>query len=68
MFNLTFICYYQSMDYLKKKLQHQNISKAYEELDTRIASGWYVETQDNKKSKQYKTSSIKFKVSKKFEK
>ena len=57
------------MDYLRKKLQHQNISKAYEELDTTIASGWYVETQDNtKKSKQYKTSQIKFKVSKKSKK
>tara|TARA_Y100000991_G_scaffold166889_1_gene128733 strand:- start:500 stop:670 length:171 start_codon:yes stop_codon:yes gene_type:complete len=56
------------MDYLKKKLQHQNISKAYEELDTRIASGWYVETQDNKKSKLYKTNKIRFKVSKKLKK
>ncbi len=53
------------MDYLKKKLQHQNISKAFDELDTRIASGWYVETNDQKKIKQYKTSKIKFKVSKK---
>ena len=56
------------MDYLKKKLQHQNISKAYEELDTRIASGWYVEDKDDKKSKQYKTSQIKFKLSKKAKK
>ena len=55
------------MDYLKKKLQHQNIAKAFEELETRIASGWYVETKDEKKSKQYKTSQIKFKVSKKSE-
>ena len=53
------------MDYLKKKLQNQNISKAYEELDTRIASGWYVETKDDKKVKQYKTNQIKFRVSKK---
>lgn len=53
------------MDYLKKKLQKENISKAYEELDTRIASGWYVENKDNKKPKQYKTSKIKFKLSKK---
>ena len=51
------------MDYLKKKLKNQNISKAFEELDTRIASGWYVETKDEKKVKQYKTSKIKFKVS-----
>jgi len=53
------------MDYLKKKLQKQNISRAYEELDTRIASGWYVETKDEKKIKQYKTKQIMFKVSKK---
>ena len=53
------------MDYLKKKLQNQNILKAYEELDTRIASGWYVETKDDKKLKQYKTNQIKFRVSKK---
>ena len=37
------------MDYLKKKLQKENISKAYEELDTRIASGWYVDNKANKK-------------------
>ena len=53
------------MDYLKKKLQNQNISKAYEELDTRIASGWYVETKGERKTKQYKTKQIKFRVSKK---
>ena len=52
------------MDYLKKKLQHQNISKAYEELDTRIASGWYVDTGGNKK-KKYKTKEVTFKISKK---
>ena len=55
----------RNMDYLKKKLQNQNISKAFDELDTRIASGWYVETKDDKKIKQYKTKQIKFRVSKK---
>ena len=53
------------MDYLKKKLRNQNISKAFEELDTRIASGWYVETKGEKKTKQYKTKQIEFRVSKK---
>ena len=53
------------MDYLKKKLKNQNISKGFEELDTRIASGWYVETKGNKKTKQYKTKQIEFRVSKK---
>ena len=53
------------MDYLKKKLRNQNISKAFDELDTRIASGWYVETKGGKKTKQYKTKQIEFRVSKK---
>ena len=53
------------MDYLKKKLSNQNISKAFDELDTRIASGWYVETTGGKKTKQYKTKQIEFRVSKK---
>ena len=53
------------MDYLKKKLQKQNLKKAYEEIDTRIASGWYVETNDSKKTKSYKTNKIKFKITKK---
>ena len=31
------------MDYLKKSLKKLNISQDYEEVDTKIASGWYVE-------------------------
>ena len=52
------------MDYLKKKLQNLNVTRTYDEIDTRIASGWYVETNDGKKTKKYKTSKIKFKVTK----
>ena len=52
------------MDYLKKKLRKLNVSKTYDEIETRIASGWYVETSDSKKTKKYKTNEIKFKVSK----
>ena len=52
------------MDYLKKKLKKQNVSKTYDEIDTRIASGWYVETDNSHKTKKYKTSQIKFKVTK----
>ena len=52
------------MDYLKKKLRKLNISKTYDEIETRIASGWYVETNDSRKTKKYKTNKIKFKISK----
>ena len=31
------------MDYLKKSLKKLNIKSDYEEVDTKIASGWYVE-------------------------
>ncbi len=53
------------MDYLKKKLKKLNVSKTYDEIDTRIATGWYVETNDSYKTKKYKTNEIKFKVKKK---
>tara|TARA_Y100001970_G_C13962006_1_gene713658 strand:+ start:606 stop:767 length:162 start_codon:yes stop_codon:yes gene_type:complete len=53
------------MDYLKKKLKKLNVSKTYDEIDTRIASGWYVETNDSNKTKKYKTNEIKFKITKK---
>ena len=59
-------CYVNTMDYLKKKLKKLNVSKTYEEIETRIASGWYVETNDAKKTKKYKTNEIKFKVAKNF--
>ena len=34
------------MDYLKKSLKKLNIIKDYDEVDTKIASGWYVEPID----------------------
>ena len=52
------------MDYLKKKLKKLNVSKTYDEIETRIASGWYVETNDSRKTKKYKTKQIKIKLSK----
>ena len=57
-------CYVLNMDYLKKKLKKLNVSKTYDEIETRIASGWYVETNDSRKLKKFKTSEIKFRVSK----
>lgn len=53
------------MDYLKKTLKKLDINNDFEEMDTRIASGWYVNTKGNKKVKKYKTSEVKYKLVKK---
>tara|TARA_Y100001978_G_C23305967_1_gene251586 strand:- start:183 stop:347 length:165 start_codon:yes stop_codon:yes gene_type:complete len=53
------------MDYLKKSLNKLNIKKDYEEIDSRLASGWYVDNMGYKKVKKYKTSKVTFKISKK---
>ena len=53
------------MDYKKKSLKKLNRSESYEEIDTRIASGWYVDSVENKKEKKYKTKKVSFKISKK---
>ena len=53
------------MDYKKKSLNNLNHSKSYEEIDTRLASGWYVDDAGNNKKKRYKTKEITFKISKK---
>ena len=56
------------MDYLKKSLKKLNINRDYEEVDTKIASGWYVEPiEGNTKKKKYKTKQVEFKISKKSE-
>ena len=53
------------MDYLKKSLKKLNINKEYVEIDSRLASGWYVDSVGSKKVKKYKTSKVAFKISKK---
>ena len=53
------------MDYLKKSLKKLDLKKDYEEIDTRLASGWFVEPLGNNKKKKYKTSEVTFKISKK---
>ena len=54
------------MDYKKKSLKKSSKNDvSYEEIDTRLASGWYVDTVDNKK-KRYRTKEVSFKISKKF--
>jgi len=56
---------WESMDYKKKSLNKLNQKESYEEIDTRLASGWYVDAVDNKKKKKYKTEKVTFKISKK---
>ena len=53
------------MDYKKKTLNKLNKSETYEEIDTRLASGWYVASLENNKKKKYKTDKVSFKISKK---
>ena len=43
------------MDYKKKSLKKLKHNESYEEIDTRLASGWYVDSVDDNKKKQYKT-------------
>ena len=53
------------MDYLKKSLRKLDIKSDYEELDTKLASGWYVDSIQGNKKKKYKTKEVEFKISKK---
>ena len=53
------------MDYKKKSLSKLSTSESYEEIDTRLASGWYVDTLDNHKKKKYKTKEVSYTISKK---
>ena len=53
------------MEYKKKSLSNLDIKKDYEEIDTRIASGWYVDDINTLKKKIYKTEKTPFTISKK---
>ena len=53
------------VDYKKKSLNKINASETYEEIDTRLASGWYVNTLGNYKKKKYKTKEVSYTISKK---
>ena len=53
------------MDYKKKSLKNLNRDESYEEIDTRLASGWYVDNLSGNKKKKYKTKEVVFKISKK---
>ena len=53
------------MDYKKRSIKKLNLSNSYEEIDTRLATGWYVDSTGLNKEKKYKTSEVSFKISKK---
>ena len=55
------------MDYKKKSLSRLNKNESYEEIDTRLASGWYVDALNGNKKKKYKTKEVVYKISKKSE-
>ena len=56
------------MDYLKKSLKKLNIKNDYDEVDTKLASGWYVDSLEGNKKKKYKTKQVEFKISKRSKK
>ena len=51
------------MDYKKKSLKSLN-NECYEEIDTRLASGWYVDNISGNKKKKYNTKEVTFKIAK----
>jgi hypothetical protein len=53
------------MDYKKKSLKNLNRNETYEEIDTRLASGWYVDSLNGNKRKRYKTKEVTYKITKK---
>ena len=53
------------MEYKKKSLANLDIKKDYEEIDSRLASGWYVDDINISKKKIYKTKETLIKISKK---
>ena len=65
--NAIFTIKRTNMDYKKKALKKFSCKSSYEEIDTRLASGWYVESLGNNKKKKYKTKEVSFTISKKQE-
>ena len=55
------------MDYKKKSLNEIAKDKSYEEIDTRLASGWYVDSVESNKKKKYRTKKVSFKISKRIQ-
>ena len=52
------------MDYKKKSLNKLSNDASYEEIDTRLASGWYVDSVEDSKKKKYRTNKVSYKISK----
>ena len=55
------------MNYKKKSIKNLNRNESYEEIDTRLASGWYVDSVVTGLKKNYKTKEVKYKIVKKNE-
>ena len=53
------------MDYKKKTLDNIDCYSSYEEIDARLATGWYVDCVGKNKKKKYKTKEVLYKISKK---
>ena len=53
------------MDYKKKSLAKLKRKESYEEIDTRLASGWYVNSVGTKNKKKYKTKEVSYIISRK---
>ena len=64
-FSAIFEKNFQKVDYKKKSLSRLSTSESYEEIDTRLASGWYVDPVGSSKKKKYKTKQVSFTISKK---
>ena len=62
---LYFLNHHKIMDYLKKSLKKLDVKSDYEEIDTRLASGWFVDSLGKNKKKKYKTKQVSYKISKK---
>ena len=56
---------YKKVDYKKKSLTKLSTYESYEEIDTRLASGWYVDAVGINKKKKYKTKEVSFTIAKK---
>ena len=65
--NAIFYVLIKIMDYKKKTLSKLKKNESYEEIDTRLASGWYVDALNGNHKKKYKTKEVIFKISKKSE-
>ena len=64
-FDILILEEFLNMEFKKKSLSNLDINKDYEEIDTRLASGWYVDDINISKKRIYKTKKTSFTISKK---